>query len=213
MLAALAQATTWLRLGTLVSALPYRHPALLANMAATVDIISGGRLKLGIGAGGHEQETVAYGIELGSLRERFDRFDEGCEVLVALLSQETTDFQGKYYNLTAARCEPKRPQKPHPPIMIGGTGEKRTLRAVARYAQLWDATFARSPEGLVRKREALHEHCEKLGRELTRSQRPTTSGSSPLSIHDGLPSRSRRSPIRVSTWRSCTSVRRWTPAS
>lgn len=92
MLAALAQATTRLRLGTLVSAMPYRHPAVLANMAVTADIISGGRLNLGIGAGGYERETAAYGIELGSLRERFDRFDEGCEVLVGLLSQETTDL-------------------------------------------------------------------------------------------------------------------------
>jgi len=88
-------------------------------------------------------------------------------VLVGLLSHETTDFHGKYFNLTAARCEPKGPQRPHPPIMIGGTGEKRTLRAVARYAQLWDATFARSPDGLIAKREVLAEHCEKLGRELS----------------------------------------------
>jgi F420-dependent oxidoreductase-like protein len=165
MLTALAQATQRLRLGILVSAMPYRHPAVLANMAATIDIISEGRLNLGIGAGGHEREAAAYGIEMGSLRERFDRFDEGCEVLVSLLAQETTDFHGTYYNLTAARCDPKGPQRPHPPMMIGGTGEKRTLRAVARYAQLWDATFARSPDGLVRKREVLHEHCQNLGRE------------------------------------------------
>jgi F420-dependent oxidoreductase-like protein len=165
MLAALAQATHRLRLGTLVSAMPYRHPAVLANMAATVDVLSSGRLNLGIGAGGYERETAAYGIDLGSLGERFDRFDEGCEVLIGLLSQESTDFHGTYYNLTAARCEPKGPQRPHPPIMIGGTGEKRTLRAVARYAQLWDATFARSPDGLIRKREVLREHCEKLDRD------------------------------------------------
>jgi alkanesulfonate monooxygenase SsuD/methylene tetrahydromethanopterin reductase-like flavin-dependent oxidoreductase (luciferase family) len=92
--------------------------------------------------------------------------DEGCEVLIGLLSNETTDFHGRHYNLTAARCEPKGPQRPHPPIMIGGTGEKRTLRAVARYAQLWDAPFARSPESLIHKREVLQGHCEKLGRDL-----------------------------------------------
>jgi F420-dependent oxidoreductase-like protein len=165
MLSALAQATQRLRLGILVSAMPYRHPAVLAKMAATVDIISGGRLILGVGAGAHEREADAYGIELGTLRERFDRLDEGCEVLISLLSQETTDFHGEYYDLAAARCEPKGPQRPHPPILIGGTGEKRTLRAVARYAQLWDATFARSPEGLRHKREVLREHCERIGRD------------------------------------------------
>jgi alkanesulfonate monooxygenase SsuD/methylene tetrahydromethanopterin reductase-like flavin-dependent oxidoreductase (luciferase family) len=165
MLTALAQATQRLRQGIQVSAMPYRHQAVLANMAATVDIISEGRLNLGVGAGGHEQEAAAYGIEMGSLRERFDRFDEGCEVLVSLLCQETTDFHGTYYNLTAARCDPKGPQRPHPPIMIGGTGEKRTLGAVARYAQLWDAALARSPDGLVRKREVLREQCQSRGRE------------------------------------------------
>ena len=94
MLAALAQATRRLRLGTMVTGIHYRHPAVLANMAATVDIVSEGRLELGIGAGWNEQESGAYGIELGSLRERFDRFDEACEVLIGLLSQETTDFEG-----------------------------------------------------------------------------------------------------------------------
>ena len=92
MLAALAQATERLRLGTLVSAMPYRHPAVLANMAATVDIISGGRLILGVGAGGHEREAAAYGIEMGSLRERFDRLDEGCEVLVRLCPRSPPTF-------------------------------------------------------------------------------------------------------------------------
>jgi F420-dependent oxidoreductase-like protein len=135
MLAALAQATRRLRLGVLVSAMPYRHPAVLANMAATIDVMSGGRLNLGIGAGSNLPEGRAYGIEAGSLGERFDRFDEGCEVLISLLSHEVTDFHGNYYDLTAAHCEPKGPQRPHPPILIGGTGEKRTLRTVARYAQ------------------------------------------------------------------------------
>ena len=94
---ALAQATTRLRLGTLVTGIHYRHPAVLANMAAAVDIISNGRLELGIGAGWNEDESGAYGIELGSIKERFDRFAEACQVLTSLLSQETTDFNGRYY--------------------------------------------------------------------------------------------------------------------
>src|SRR6201986_3753537 len=121
-----------LRLGTLVTAIHYRHPAVLANMAAALDVISDGRLELGIGAGWNEEESGAYGIELGSIKERFDRFEEACEVLTSLLSQETTNFDGKFYQLKDARNEPKGPQRPHPPICIGGSGGKRTLRITAR---------------------------------------------------------------------------------
>src|SRR6516165_11636213 len=112
-------------------------------MAAAVDRISNGRLELGIGAGWNEEESGAYGIELGSIKERFDRFEEACEVLVSLLSEETTDFEGKYYHLKGARNEPKGPQRPHPPICIGGGGEKRTLRITARYAQHWNLPAVR----------------------------------------------------------------------
>jgi F420-dependent oxidoreductase-like protein len=165
MLAALAQATTRLRLGTLVTGVHYRHPAVLANMAATTDIISGGRLELGVGAGWNEQESGAYGIELGSLRERNDRFDEACQVLISLLSRETTDFDGAYYQLTGARCEPKGPQSPHPPIVIGGVGEKRILPAVARYAQQWDASAVTSFEDFAQKRAIVDAHCREAGRD------------------------------------------------
>lgn len=137
-LTALAQATRRLRLGTLVTGIHYRHPAVLANMAAALDVISDGRLELGIGAGWNEEESGAYGIELGSIRERFDRFEEACQVLIGLLSEETFNFDGKYYQLKDARNEPKGPQRPHPPICIGGSGEKRTLPLTARYAQHWN---------------------------------------------------------------------------
>ena len=162
-LTALAQATQRLRLGTLVTGIHYRHPAVLANMAAALDVISNGRLELGIGAGWNEEESGAYGIELGSIKERFDRFEEACEVLVSLLSEETTDFDGKYYHLKGARNEPKGPQRPHPPICIGG-GEKRTLRITARYAQHWN--FAGGPPDLfARKRDVLAAHCADIGRD------------------------------------------------
>jgi F420-dependent oxidoreductase-like protein len=165
-LTALAQATTRLRLGTLVTGIHYRHPAVLANMAAALDIISNGRLELGIGAGWNEEESGAYGIELGSIKERFDRFEEGCEVLTSLLSQETTDFDGKYYQLKGARNEPKGPQRPHPPICIGGSGEKRTLRITARYAQHWNFVGG-TPEEFARKRDVLGAHCADIGRDPT----------------------------------------------
>ena len=133
-------------------------------MAAALDIISNGRLELGIGAGWNEQESGAYGIELGTIKERFDRFEEACEVLTSLLSQETTDFDGKYYQLKGARNEPKGPQRPHPPICIGGSGEKRTLRITARYAQHWNFVGG-PPEVFAHKRDVLASHCADIGRD------------------------------------------------
>jgi F420-dependent oxidoreductase-like protein len=163
-LTALAQATSRLRLGTLVTGIHDRHPAVLANMAATLDVVSGGRVELGIGAGWNEEESGAYGIELGSARERSDRFEEACEVIIGLLSQETTTFTGRYYQLTEARCEPKGLQRPHPPICVGGSGEKRTLRTAARFAQHWNF-LGGTPEEFARKRDVLHAHCADLGRD------------------------------------------------
>jgi F420-dependent oxidoreductase-like protein len=163
-LAALAQATTRVRLGVLVTGIHYRHPAVLANMATTLDIVSGGRLELGIGAGWNEQESGAYGIELGTPRERSDRFEEACEVLVSLMTQETTTFKGEYFQLADARCEPKGVQRPHPPICIGGSGERRTLRTTARFAQHWNFVGG-PPEDFARKRDVLHSHCRDLGRD------------------------------------------------
>jgi len=163
-LSALAQATNRLRLGTMVTGIHYRHPAVLANMAAAVDIISDGRLELGVGAGWNEQESGAYGIELGTVTERFDRFEEACQVLIGLLSQETTDFDGKFYRLTAARNEPKGPQRPHPPICIGGGGEKRTLRITAKYAQHWNFPGG-PPKDFAHKRDVLAAHCADVGRD------------------------------------------------
>src|SRR5436190_1446815 len=161
---ALAQATTRLRMGLLVTGIVYRHPAVLANMAATVDIIANGRLELGIGAAWNEEECGAYGIELGSLTERFDRFDEACQVIIGLLTQETTDFDGQYFQLRQARCEPKAVQQPHPPICIGGGGERRTLRAVARYAQHWNFPGG-TPEEFAGKAAVLARHCADIGRD------------------------------------------------
>lgn len=163
-LTALAQATGRLRLGTLVSGIHYRHPAVLANMASTLDIVSDGRLEIGIGAGWNEEESGAYGMELGTPRERSDRFEEACEVVVGLLTQETTSFAGTYYQLTDARNEPKGVQQPHPPICIGGSGEKRTLRTAARFAQHWNFAGGK-PEEFARKRDVLYRHCEDLGRD------------------------------------------------
>ena len=170
-LAALAQATKRIGIGTMVNGMHFRHPAITASMAASLDHISGGRLNLGLGAGWFESEAEANGIELGTIKQRMDRFDEGLEVIVSLLSNEATTFDGDYYQLMEARSEPKPVQRPHPPIVIGGTGRKRTLRAVARWAQMWDALRADADEWQELS-EILDEHCAAVGRdpgEITRS--------------------------------------------
>jgi F420-dependent oxidoreductase-like protein len=164
MLAALAQATRRIRLGCQVTGMVYRHPAVLANMAATVDVISGGRLEIGLGAGWNQMECDAYGIELPPLRERFDRFDEGVQAIIGLLSNETTTLAGGYVRLTDARCEPKPVQQPHPPITIGGRGPTRTLRAAARWAQQWNA-ITPSPEDWLSLKQVLLERCAEAGRD------------------------------------------------
>ena len=164
MLAALAQATSRIRVGCQVTGMIYRHPAVLANMAATTDIISGGRLELGLGAGWNQMECDAYGIELPPLRERFDRFDEGVEAIARLLSQETTTLNGRYVRLTDARCEPKPAQQPHPPITIGGRGRTRTLRTTARWAQQWNV-LAQDPQDWLDLAGTLRAHCAEIGRD------------------------------------------------
>ncbi|KAA9153695.1 TIGR03560 family F420-dependent LLM class oxidoreductase [Amycolatopsis acidicola] len=164
MLAALASVTRRIRLGCQVSGMPYRHPAVLANMAATIDVISQGRLEVGLGAGWHQRECDAYGIELPPLRERFDRFDEGVQVIIGLLSRESTDFEGKHFRLTDARCEPKPVQRPHPPIVIGGRGPNRTLRSVARWAQQWNCLVS-GPADWLPLKEMLLVRCDELGRD------------------------------------------------
>jgi F420-dependent oxidoreductase-like protein len=166
MLAALAQATRRIRLGCQVTGMIYRHPAVLANMAATVDIISGGRLELGLGAGWNQQECDAYGIDLPPLRERFDRFDEGVQAIIGLLDASATTLEGRYVRLTEARCEPKPVQRPHPPITIGGTGPRRTLGAVARWAQQWNALVP-DVDRWRELKQTLAQRCAEAGRDIT----------------------------------------------
>lgn len=164
MLAALAALTTRLRLGCMVNGMHYRHPAVTANAAVTVDHVSDGRFSLGLGAGWFEPESQAYGIPLGTLTERFNRFDEGVEVISSLLTNETTTFAGRYYTLTDARCNPK-PLQAHIPIVIGGKGPKRTLRTVARWADHWDVAGGADPVQWKGLNEVLISHCEAIGRD------------------------------------------------
>jgi F420-dependent oxidoreductase-like protein len=171
MLAALAQATTRLRLGAMVNGMHHRHPAVTANMAATLDHISGGRFELGMGAGWNEMESSAYGITLGTLKQRFDRFDEGIAIIRSLLDHTVTDFAGEYFTVTGAWCEPK-PVQAKIPLVIGGKGRTRTLRTAARWADQWDMTFPAEPADWQALDAVLRQHCEAFGRdqsEITRS--------------------------------------------
>ncbi|HLT61412.1 MAG TPA: LLM class flavin-dependent oxidoreductase, partial [Microlunatus sp.] len=140
------------------------HPALLANMAATVDVISDGRLELGVGAGWNQIECDAYGIELPPMRERFDRFDEGVQAIIALLTEPVANFAGRYVTLTDAYCEPKPVQRPHPPVVIGGRGPKRTLLAAARWAQQWN-TIVEDVQTWSGLKQVLLQHCADVGRD------------------------------------------------
>jgi F420-dependent oxidoreductase-like protein len=164
LLAALAAQTGRIRVGHMVNGNTYRHPAVLANMGATLDIISNGRLDMGIGAGWNELEHTSYGIELLPPGKRLSQFEEACEVIRLLWTQKYADFEGTYYQLKQARCEPKPVQRPYPPIVIGGSGERRTLRIVAKYADVWN--FAGGPVDQFRHKLAvLEEHCRAVGRE------------------------------------------------
>src|SRR5438034_3539889 len=162
-LSALAALVPRIRVGTIVLGNTYRHPAVVAKMAAQVDIISGGRLLLGLGAGWQENEHQAYGIPFYTMRERLDRLDEACQVMKSLWTQHRSQFKGRYYQLSDAPLEPKPVQTPHPELMIGGGGERVTLRIVAKHADHWNVWGG--PKVLARKTKVLEEHCAKAGRD------------------------------------------------
>ncbi len=162
-LAALAQATSRVRLGILVTGNVYREPPILAKEATTVDHISGGRLIFGIGAGWHEYESQVYGLHLPPLKERMNRLDEAANVIKMLWTQNRPSFDGEYYKLNKPPYNPPNFQTPHPPILIGGGGEKRTLRIVAKYADM--ANVQGSPEEVAHKFKVLDEHCRAVNRD------------------------------------------------
>jgi len=162
-LAALAALVPRLRVGTIVSGNTYRHPALLAKMAAQIDIVSGGRLVCGLGAAWQENEHAAYGIPFGTVGERLARLDEACQVLKQLWTQDKSTFKGRYYQLVDAPLTPKPVQTPHPELMLGGGGEKVTLRIAARHADHWNVWGG--PATLAHKNRILDGYCRDLGRD------------------------------------------------
>ena len=160
-LSALAVAVTRIGLGTLVLGNTYRHPAVVANMAASLDQVSSGRLLLGLGAGWQANEHTAYGIELQGAPSRLDRFEEALQVVSLLLRSEVTSFDGSYYRMHGARCEPAPVQMPLP-LLVGAAGERRSIPLAARYADAWHAWT--TPPEFRHKSAVLDAACAAAGR-------------------------------------------------
>ncbi len=164
-LSALAAQTEKVRIGTLCSCASYRHPSLLAKMAATVDRISKGRLELGIGAGWYAEEYNAYGLTFPSPAERIARLKETVQLIRAMWTSDRATYNGRFYSLNQAVCKPEPAQKPHPPIWMGGGGEKRMLRVIAEAADAWN-WGAMTLQEFTRKSQLLDEHAKKVRRGL-----------------------------------------------
>jgi F420-dependent oxidoreductase-like protein len=163
-LAALAAVTERIRAGCLVTGVTYREPAVLAKMAVTIDHLSNGRLEFGIGAAWHAGEHKMYGIPFPPVKQRQDRLEEATYLIRTLFDADApVTFEGKYYRLEDAVFLPKSVQRPHPPIMVGGGGEKRTLRTLAKYGDVMNVSG--TPEGVRAKIGVLEEHCRAVGRD------------------------------------------------
>jgi len=165
LMSALSAVTDNIKLGTMVLCNSFRHPALLAKMASTLDVISNGRLEFAIGAGWFEPEYKAYGLEFPSTIVRIEQLAESVNIIKSMWTQEKTSFKGKYYQITDSYCNPKPIQKPYPAISIGGSGEKYLLRTVARHADEWNCP-ATSAEDFDHKLEILSKHCNDVGRDV-----------------------------------------------
>lgn len=162
-MAALAEATSRIRLGQMVSCTSYRNPALTAKITSSIDVISGGRLDWGVGAGWYWHEYEAYGWPFEENKVRIGKLRDAVEVVKAMWTQPDAQYEGKYFSVKGAQCDPKPVQTPHPPVWIGGGGEQLTLRVVARHADC--ANFGGKPHEWAHKREVLQRHCKEVGRD------------------------------------------------
>lgn len=162
-MAAISQVTSRVRLGQMVGCNGYRNPGLLAKITSTVDVISGGRLDWGIGAGWYEHEYTGYGYEFPAPKVRIGMLREAVEIVRSMWTEPDTTYSGTYYELSGAQCDPKPLQAPHPPIWIGGSGEQLTLRVVARLADR--SNFGGDLETFAHKCEILKKHCSDVGRD------------------------------------------------
>jgi F420-dependent oxidoreductase-like protein len=160
----LAGVTKRVALGTLVTGVHYRHPGILAKTVTALDVLSGGRAWLGIGAGWYERESLGLGVPFPPLKDRFEQLEEALQIVLQMWSDTVAPFAGKHYQLAETLNQPQPVRKPRPPIMIGGTGEQKTLRMVAQYGDACNLFDRLGDEAITHKLDVLKGHCERLGR-------------------------------------------------
>ncbi|CAB4731860.1 MAG: TIGR03560 family F420-dependent LLM class oxidoreductase [Actinobacteria bacterium] len=181
----LAAVTERVRLSLLVTGATYRHPGLLAKIVTTLDVLSGGRAMLGLGAAWYDREHAGLGVPFPSMSERFERLEETLQICEQMWSDDDGPYAGAHYQLAETRNVPQPVQRPRPPIMIGGAGERKTLRMVAQYADACNL-FAESPDVVAHKLEVLREHCDRLGRDYDAIQKTIIGQLDPGSDPDGF---------------------------
>ena len=181
----LAGRTERITLGLLVTGVTYRHPGLLAKTVTTLDVLSGGRAQLGIGAAWYEREHLGLGVPFPPLSERFERLEEAIQICLQMWSDDDGPYEGRYYRLAETICSPPPVRQPRPPILIGGSGEQKTLRLVARYADACNL-FAPDPSVVAHKLEVLDRHCDAESRDPEAIERTIIFGSDPLADVEGF---------------------------
>ena len=167
----LAAITKQIRLGALVTGVIYRHPGILVKTVTTLDVLSSGRAYFGVGAAWYEREAIALGVPFPPMKERFDRLEETVQIALQMWSGEVGPYHGKHYRLAESLNSPQPISKPHPPIMIGGAGEKRTLPLVAKYADACNLYAFESSDVVRTKLDVLRRHCEAIGRRFEEIER------------------------------------------
>jgi F420-dependent oxidoreductase-like protein len=165
--------TNKITLGTMVTGVIYRHPGILIKTVTTLDVLSGGRAYFGIGAGWFEREARGLGVPFPPVKERFERLEETLQITKQMWSENNGPYNGKHYQLAETLCNPQPLTKPHPPILIGGTGEKKTLRLVAQYADACNMFAGMGMETLRSKLDILKQHCDSLGRDYAEIEKTT----------------------------------------
>jgi len=174
-LAYMAGFTKRATLGALVTGVIYRYPGLLVKTVTTLDVLSGGRAVLGLGAAWNEREAHGLGVPFPSVKERFERLEEALQIAKQMWSDNNGPYNGKYYQLAETLCSPQPVTKPRPPILIGGIGEKKTLRLVAQYADACNVFARLGNDSVQRKLDVLKGHCEKVGRDYNEIEKTTLS--------------------------------------